>query len=225
MLISIVMPVFNEINTIKEIINKVMAVNLAKELIIVDDKSSDGTREFLESIDNKQIKVIYHDRNLGKGAAIRTGLQKINGDITVIQDADLEYDPAEYPHLIELIFKGKADVVYGSRFLFRTRIFYFHHLLGNKLINLVANILYNSTFTDLETCYKAFRTEIVKDLKLKSNSFGFEAEVTAKIMKKKLRVYEVPITYYGRTYAEGKKITWRDGIIALYWLLRCRFES
>ena len=225
MLLSIIMPAYNEIHTIKEIVEKVMAVNLDKELIIVDDCSTDGTCTYLQSIKNNKITILYHDTNKGKGAAIRTALSYVRGDITIIQDADLEYDPADYLNMIELIIKDKADVVYGSRFLFRTRIFYFHHLMGNKLINLIANILYNSTFTDLETCYKAFRSDIIKNLNLKSNSFGFEAEVTARIMKKKLRVYEVPITYCGRTYAEGKKITWKDGIIALYWLLRCRLTK
>ena len=225
MLLSVIMPVYNEKDTIKEIIEKVEAVNLDKELIIVDDHSNDGTRAYLQTLKHKNITLLYHDMNKGKGAAIRTALPHIKGDITIVQDADLEYDPADYPNLIDLIVNGKADVVYGSRFLFRTRIFYFHHLMGNKLINLVANILYNSTFSDLETCYKSFRSDILKNIHLKSNSFGFEAEITAHIMKKKLRVYEVPITYCGRTYAEGKKITWKDGIIALYWLTKCRFTK
>jgi glycosyltransferase involved in cell wall biosynthesis len=222
-LISVLMPVYNEKSTIAEIVGKVLAVDLPCELIIVDDCSTDGTREYLESITNARVKVIYHDVNKGKGAALHSAIEHIRGDIPIIQDADLEYDPVEYKNLIDLIVAGKADVVYGSRFLFRTRIFHFNHLLGNKLINLCANILYNATFTDLETCYKVFRSEILKNMKLRSRSFGFEAEVTAKVIKQKLRVYEVPISYYGRTYDEGKKITWKDGVIALYWLIRCRF--
>jgi glycosyltransferase involved in cell wall biosynthesis len=217
------MPVYNERTTIQQIIQKVLAVSLPLELIIVDDHSTDGTREILDSISDERVRVFYHDKNMGKGAALHTAISHITGDITIIQDADLEYDPADYSNLIQLIVEGKADVVYGSRFLFRMRIFYFHHLLGNKLVNLCANILYNSTFTDLETCYKAFRSDILKNMKLRSKSFGFEAEVTAKITKKQLRIFEVPISYYGRTYNEGKKLTWKDGLIALYWLIRCRF--
>ncbi|MBU1862822.1 MAG: glycosyltransferase family 2 protein [Candidatus Omnitrophica bacterium] len=224
-LVSVVMPAYNEIHTIRHIISKVMAVKLKKELIIVDDASTDGTREYLRSISDKHITVVFHEHNRGKGAAIRTALQYVKGDITLIQDADLEYDPEEYGQLIELILKDKADVVYGSRFLSRTRVFYFYHLLGNKIINLFANILFNTTFTDLETCYKAFKTKTIQDIPLHSNSFGFEAEITAKLVKRKLRIFEVPISYYGRTYEEGKKITWKDGIIALYWLVRCRFSK
>ena len=223
--LSVVMPVYNEIKTIEEIIRKVLNVEIPLELIIVDDCSTDGTRQYLQQFSNERTRVYFHERNRGKGAAIHTAIQHIRGDITIIQDADLEYDPADYPNLTDLIVKNKADVVYGSRFLFRTRIFHFHHLLGNKIVNLCANILYNSTFTDLETCYKAFRSDILKNMRLRSRSFGFEAEVTAKVIKQRLRVYEVPISYYGRTYEEGKKITWKDGIIALYWLLRCRFGA
>lgn len=225
MLLSVLMPVYNEKSTIEEIIHKVLAIKIPFELIIVDDKSTDGTRDILHTVSDPRIKVLYHDTNHGKGAALHTAIEHISGDITVIQDADLEYDPSEYKDLIELIVEGKADVVYGSRFLFRTRIFHFNHLIGNKIVNLCANILYNATFTDLETCYKAFRSDILKDMTLRSRSFGFEAEVTANIIKRKLRIYEVPISYYGRTYDEGKKITWRDGLIALYWLIRCRFSG
>ena len=225
MKLSIIMPVYNEVKTIEEIIRKVLDVELDKELIIVDDGSADGTREYLRTLENDSIRIFYHTENKGKGAAIRTGIKEATGDIITIQDADLEYDPNEFPQLIELILSGRADVVYGSRFLFRTRILHFYHMLGNKLINLFANILYNATFSDLETCYKAFRADILKDMKLESNSFGFEAEVTAQIMKKKLRIYEVPISYYGRSYDEGKKITWKDGVIALYWLIRCKVRK
>ena len=223
MLYSVIMPVYNEASTVEEIINKVLDVDMPIELIVVDDGSTDGTTEVLRKIKNNRVKVFSQNSNKGKGAAIRVGINEAKGDVIIIQDADLEYDPADYSILVSLIKEGKADVVYGSRFLFRTRIFYFHHLLGNKFINLIANILYNTTFTDLETCYKAFKADILKSINLKSNSFGFEAEVTAKIVKKKCRIYEVPISYYGRTYEEGKKITWKDGLIALYWLLRCRF--
>jgi len=222
-MLSILMPVFNEKKTIEEIIRKVLNVELPLELIIIDDFSTDGTREYLKGLTDSRIKVYYHEKNLGKGSALHTGIKNATGDIIVIQDADLEYDPADYPQLIDLIVKDKADVVYGSRFMFRTRIFHFHHLIGNRVINLFANILFNTTFTDLETCYKAFKSDILKGFTLHSKSFGFEAEVTAKIVKNKLRIYEVPISYYGRTYDEGKKITWKDGVIALYWLLRCRF--
>jgi glycosyltransferase involved in cell wall biosynthesis len=223
MLLSVLMPVYNEKKTIEKIVTKVLAQPLSIELIIIDDFSTDGTRDYLKKINDPRVSVHYHAHNRGKGAALHTGIEKASGEIILIQDADLEYDPADYPQLIELIENDTADVVYGSRFMFRTRIFHFHHLIGNKIINLIANILYNSTFTDLETCYKAFRADALKKLSLKSTSFGFEAEVTAKIIKNKLRIFEVPISYFGRTYEEGKKITWKDGLIALYWLFKCRF--
>jgi len=225
--ISVVIPVYNEINTVATVIQRVKNVPIEKEIIIVDDCSTDGTKEELRRLaaEDTTLKVIYQDHNRGKGAALREGFRHVTADIVIVQDADLEYYPEEYPKLIEPIVRGKADVVYGSRFLGTHRVFTLSHFLGNKIINLIANILYNCIFTDMETCYKAFRTDIIKRLKLRSNSFGFEPEVTAKVMKRGCKVYEVPISYDGRSYTEGKKITWRDGFIALYWLLRCRFES
>ncbi len=224
------MPVYNEIYTIGQIIENVVKVPILKEIIIVDDFSDDGTREYLTEINGMEdefnvIKVLFHSENRGKGAALRTGLKAVTGDIVIIQDADLEYSPDDYPQLIELIVEDKADVVYGSRFLGKHRVFLFTHYLGNKIINLFANLLYNTILTDLYTCYKAFRTEILEGMDIKSNSFGFEAEFTANVLKRRLRLYEVPISYAGREHAEGKKITWRDGFIALYWLLWGKFQG
>jgi len=226
MKLSVVIPVYNEINTIAAIIQRVGAVPIEKEIIVVDDCSSDGTRTELERISSRDpgLRVIYQERNQGKGAALREGFRHVTGDIVILQDADLEYYPEEYPKLIEPIVKGRADVVYGSRFLGTHRVFMFSHYLGNKILNLIANILYNCIFTDMETCYKAFRADILKSIRLRSNSFGFEPEFTAQVMKRGYKVYEVPISYDGRSYTEGKKITWRDGFIAIYWLVRCRFE-
>ena len=203
------------------------AVPLEKEIIVVDDCSTDGTREELVRIaaGDPSITLVLHDRNGGKGAALRTGFARAAGDILIVQDADLEYYPEEYPKLIEPIVRGRADVVYGSRFLGTHRVFMFSHYLGNKLLNLCTNVLYNCIFTDMETCYKAFRKEVLSGMHLRSNSFGFEPEFTANVMKRGYKVYEVPISYDGRSYTEGKKITWRDGFVALWWLLRCRFES
>ncbi|MCX6340399.1 MAG: glycosyltransferase [Candidatus Aureabacteria bacterium] len=226
MKISVVIPVYNEINTIAAIIQRVEAVPLEKEIIVVDDCSTDGTRKELERIASRDkiLRVIYQERNQGKGAALREGFRYVTGDIVVIQDADLEYYPEEYPKLIEPIVRGRADVVYGSRFLGTHRVFMFTHYLGNKILNLITNILYNCIFSDMETCYKAFRAEILAHIRLRSNSFGFEPEFTAQVMKRGYKVYEVPISYDGRSYTEGKKITWKDGFIAIYWLVRCRFE-
>ena len=227
MKISVVIPVYNEINTIAAVIQRVKSVPIEKEIIIVDDCSTDGTREELRRLaaGDATLRAIYRDRNQGKGAALREGFKHVTGGIVIVQDADLEYYPEEYPNLIEPIVKGKADVVYGSRFLGAHRVFMLSHYLGNKILNLIANILYNCIFTDMETCYKAFRADILAHIRLRSNSFGFEPEFTAQVMKRGYKVYEVPISYDGRSYTEGKKITWRDGLIALYWLLRCRFES
>ncbi|MEI6632730.1 MAG: glycosyltransferase [Chlamydiota bacterium] len=226
MKISVVIPVFNEFATIAELLRRVKDVPIEKEIIVVDDCSTDGTREELVRIaaGDLSITLVLHDRNGGKGAALRTGFARAAGDILIVQDADLEYYPEEYPKLIEPIVRGRADVVYGSRFLGTHRVFMFSHYLGNKLLNLFTNVLYNCIFTDMETCYKAFRKEVLSGMHLRSNSFGFEPEFTANVMKRGYKVYEVPISYDGRSYTEGKKITWRDGFVALWWLLRCRFE-
>lgn len=227
--ITILIPVFNEVNTLKEILKKVEEANfcgLEKEIILIDDYSTDGTKELYKELGDKY-KIFYHDKNMGKGAALRTGFEHVSGDITVIQDADLEYDPVDYEPLIKLILDGKADVAYGSRLSGGkpSRSFMFTHLLGNKLLTLITNVLYNTTLTDMETCYKAFKTEFIKGIKIKSNRFDFEPEITAKVLKKGARLYELPISYYGREYAEGKKITWRDGIHAIWALVKFRFTD
>ncbi|MCX7765476.1 MAG: glycosyltransferase family 2 protein, partial [Candidatus Sumerlaeia bacterium] len=201
MLLSVIMPVYNEQATIDEIIRRVRQVDIPKELIIVDDFSTDGTRDRLKKYENEPgVKVIYHQFNQGKGAALRTGIAYATGDLVIFQDADLEYHPEEYPRLIEPIIKGYADVVYGSRFKGVSRAFLFWHFLGNKLLTLITNILYNSTISDMETCYKVFKREVIQNIKIKSNRFNVEPEITAKILKRKLRVVEVPITYTGRDY-------------------------
>ena len=235
MKLSVIMPVYNEVATIKEIVRRVMRVRIPKELIIVDDGSTDGTREKLKEIASlpaeelgagpqERIRIFFHRRNKGKGAAIRTGLKHCTGDIIIIQDADLEYYPEEYHRVIQPIMDGRADVVYGSRFLGTHRVYMFTHYLANLVLNFLANLLYNTILTDMETCYKAFRADVIKGIKLRSDGFGFEAEVTARIFQRQLRVYETPISYSGRTYEEGKKITWRDGVRTLYWLLACKLS-
>jgi len=222
-LLSVVMPVYNERETVEEIIRRVLAVQVRTQLIVVDDGSNDGTREILAGLQRELgFELVLQARNQGKGAALRRGFQEIRGELVVIQDADLEYSPEEYPQLIELICEGRADVVYGSRFLGRHRVFMFSHYLGNRVVTLLTNILYNTMLTDMETCYKVMRTEIVRGMSLQSNGFGIEPEMTAKIFKGRHRVYEIPITYDGRGYDEGKKITWRDGIVALWVLLKYR---
>jgi glycosyltransferase involved in cell wall biosynthesis len=226
MKISVVIPVYNEVSTIQEVLACVQAVPMDKEIIIVDDGSTDGTREWLQDIDqSKNVTVLYNDRNQGKGAALRRGFAWATGDVVIIQDADLEYDPREYPTLLEPIVDGRADVVYGSRFLAGPhRVLLFWHYVGNKFLTLLSNALSNVNLTDMETCYKAFRRQILKDgITLKSNRFGFEPEFTMKVAKKGLRIYEVPISYNGRSYAEGKKITWKDGLVAIFVILRYRF--
>ena len=222
-LLSVVMPVYNERTTIDEIIRRVLAVPLRIELIVVDDGSRDGTGEILDALRSELQFTLLRQQNAGKGAALRRGFDSVTGDIVVIQDADLEYSPEEFPQLIELICQGKADVVYGSRFLGRHRAFMFAHYMGNKFVTFATNLLYNTMLTDMETCYKAMRVEVVRSMALKSNGFGIEPELTAKIFKRGYRVYEVPITYAGRGYQEGKKITWRAGFTALWVLFKYRF--
>lgn len=226
-ILSVVMPVYNEKDTVTKIINKVLGLDMVKELIVVDDCSSDGTRELLKSLkpDNR-LKIFYHDKNQGKGAAIRTGFQHISGEVAVIQDADLEYDPGEFAEMIKPIKEGMADVVYGSRLSGGKpqRVYLFWHRVGNGFLSFLTNLLYNSTLTDMETCYKMLRKAVIDNIKIRSNDFSVEPELTAKILKnKRLRVYEIPISYYGRNYAEGKKITWRHGFGAIWTLLKYRF--
>ena len=223
--LSVVMPVYNERTTVDEIIRRVLAVPLRIELVVVDDGSDDGTKEILEQLQCELRFNLLRQKNAGKGAALRRGFAEVTGDLVVIQDADLEYSPEEYPQLIELICDDKADVVYGSRFLGRHRAFMFAHYMGNKLVTFATNVLYNTMLTDMETCYKAMRIEVLRSMRLKSNGFGIEPEITAKIFKRGYRVYEVPITYAGRGYEQGKKITWRAGFGALCVLLKYRFTE
>ncbi|MCC7418259.1 MAG: glycosyltransferase family 2 protein [Acidobacteria bacterium] len=224
-LLSVIIPAYNERTTIEEIIRRVLAVPLRIELIVVDDGSKDGTGEILDRLQRELGFTLLRQGNAGKGAALRRGFSAVTGDIAVIQDADLEYSPEELPDLIDLIVQGRADVVYGSRFLGRHRAFMFAHYVGNKLVTLATNVLYNTMLTDMETCYKAMRVDVLRSLTLRSNGFGIEPELTAKIFKRGYRVYEVPITYAGRSYTEGKKITWAAGFVALWVLLKYRFTD
>ena len=224
MKLSTIIPCYNEVNTIKEVINAVRKLHYDnKEIILIDDFSKDGTRELIRnSIETKVDKVIYHNKNFGKGAAIRSGIKVATGDIVVIQDSDLEYKPEEILKVIEPILDGKADVVYGSRFVGATphRVLYYWHSLGNKLLTTLSNMLTNITLTDMETCYKAFKREIIQSITIEENRFGFEPEITAKIAKTNCRIYEIGISYYGRTYEEGKKASWKDGISALRCIIK-----
>jgi glycosyltransferase involved in cell wall biosynthesis len=225
-LLSVVMPVFNEKATIDEIIRRTLAVPIRIQLIVVDDFSTDGTRDMLAVLQRELgFTLVLQPQNAGKGSALRRGFQEVRGDLVVIQDADLEYSPEEFPGLIELICQGRADVVYGSRFLGKHRVFMFTHYMGNRLLTMATNILYNTMLTDMETCYKVMRTEVLRSMSLEANGFGIEPEMTAKIFKRGYRVYEVPITYDGRGYDEGKKIGWRDGFVALWVLLKFRFSE
>lgn len=225
-LLSVVMPVYNERDTIEGMIARVLAVpDLRIELIVVDDGSKDGTSDILRGLQGKYPFKLIQKPNGGKGSALRMGFEEVTGDLVVIQDADTEYSPEEFPDLIELIVQGRADVVYGSRFLGRHRVFLFTHYLGNLFLTFLTNVLYNTMLTDMETCYKAMRVEVLRSFTLNSDGFGIEPELTAKIFKRGYRVYEVPITYDGRGYEEGKKITWRDGVVALWVLLKYRFTE
>jgi glycosyltransferase involved in cell wall biosynthesis len=225
-LLSVVMPVFNERETIEEIIRRVLAVTMRIELIVVDDVSTDGTSEILERLQLELGFVLLRQpRNGGKGSALRRGFTAVTGDLVIIQDADLEYSPEEFPELTGLICSGRADVVFGSRFLGRHRVFLLTHYLGNRLLTFIANVLYNTMLTDMETCYKVMRTDVLRSMELRSDGFGIEPEITAKVFKRRYRVYEVPISYDGRGYDEGKKITWRDGVVALWVLLKYRFTE
>ena len=223
-LLSVIMPVYNERETLSEILAQVRAVDLEKEIVIVDDGSTDGTRAILREEEKKgDLKVIYHEANKGKGAAVRTGLEHASGDVIIIQDADLEYDPREYPKLLKPILEGQAEVVYGSRSLVFKETMFFLQSLGNKIVTLVTSLLYGIALSDMETCYKVFRAEVIKSIPLHSRRFEFEPEITAKLLKRGYRIHEVPISYKGREYHEGKKLTWRDGITALWTLLKYRF--
>lgn len=227
--VSIIIPVFNEKDTILAILDKVEQAkfaNLDKEIILVDDASNDGSSEILKTLSNKY-KVLFHEKNQGKGAAIRTAIKEISGDFTVIQDADLEYLPDDYDNLLPLLINNEADVVYGSRFKNseNSKKFIFKNKLANKFLTMLTNILYGAEITDMETCYKAFKSEFIKNITIKSDRFDFEPEITAKIMKQKARLKEVPISYNGRSHEEGKKINWKDGIHAIITLLKFRFKD
>jgi glycosyltransferase involved in cell wall biosynthesis len=223
--LSIIMPVYNERDTLEQIVEQVLATGLAHEIVMVDDGSTDGTREVMEQWnDHPVIRLIYHEQNMGKGSAVRTGFQAATGDIFLIQDADLEYDPRDYPKLLQPIEEGRADVVYGSRFIGGpARKVYFWHRAGNFFLTMLTNILYNVDLTDMETCYKCFRADLVRDIPLRSRRFDFEPEITAKVAKRRYRIYEVAISYYGREFHEGKKITGWDGLPALAALIKYRF--
>jgi glycosyltransferase involved in cell wall biosynthesis len=232
--LSVLVPVYNEERTLEEVVRRVCAFPMAKEIILVDDGSTDRSREILTRLQEanqrandplNQIKIFFQPQNQGKGAALKTALGHVTGDIVLVQDADLEYDPADYPTLIEPIQKGQADVVYGTRFAGggAHRVFFFWHSMGNRVLTLLSNMLSNLNLSDMEVGYKVFRAEILRGIELKSQRFGFEPEITMKLAKKGCRFYEVPISYHGRTYEEGKKITWKDGVAALYYMIRFRF--
>jgi glycosyltransferase involved in cell wall biosynthesis len=223
--LSVIVPVFNERNTLQEIVRRMRRVDLPVdlEIVIVDDGSSDGTRKILPQLEDSTVRVLLHPQNKGKGAAIRTGLAAVTGDLVLIQDADLEYDPEDWPKLLRPVMTGKATVVYGSRFTGERRNMLFWHWIGNRFLSLTTNVLYNTTLSDMETCYKLFDRKVLDGIELKANRFDFEPEITAKLLRRKNRIYEVPISYAGRDFDEGKKITWRDGFVALYTLIKYRF--
>ncbi len=220
MKLTVIIPVFNEAGTILKVLERVKQVPIEKEVIVVDDASTDGTRSLLEK-GGEGVNVLLHETNQGKGAAIRTALSHVTGELVVIQDADLEYDPSEYLHLMAPILEGKADVVYGSRFLGGPhRVLFFWHAVGNKIITSLSNMMTDLNLSDMETGYKIFKAEVLRKITIESNRFGFEPEITAKIAQLGCRIYEIPISYWGRDYSEGKKISWKDGIAALYWIIR-----
>lgn len=225
MKVTVIIPVYNEIATLPQILQRINAQPFDLEIIIVDDHSTDGTREYIQTLTSKQYKKLYHSKNMGKGAAVRTAQSHVQGDIVIIQDADLEYQPDDYKELIKPISMGYADVVYGTRFLGPHRVFYFWHYVGNKVLSFLTNLLYNTILSDMECGYKVFKREIFKEITIKSNKFDLEPELTAKIFKDNLRVVEIPITYYGRSYGDGKKISWKDFFPAVWALIKFRFVN
>lgn len=222
--VSVLVPVYNELHTVERVIERVRSIDVQTQIILVDDCSQDGTRDLLRKMaerDEEDLTILFHETNRGKGAAIRTALAAANGDVTIVQDADMEYDPVEYPALLAPIEHGVADVVYGSRFLGGPhRVLFFWHQLGNQFLTLLSNVLTNLNLTDMETGYKAFRTDLLKQMRLTADRFGFEPEVTARVAQMRCRLYEVPISYWGRDYSAGKKITWRDGFAALWFIFK-----
>ncbi|MGP0628595.1 glycosyltransferase family 2 protein [Nitrospina sp. 32_T5] len=227
MKISVVIPVYNEKNTVRTLIERVEATPYEKEIVLVDDYSTDGTREILKEYEAREgFRVVYHDKNRGKGAALRTGFKNLTGDVIIIQDADLEYNPSEYGVLLEPILDGRADVVYGSRFLSGPhRVLFFWHYVGNKVLTTLSNMFTNLNLTDMETCYKVFTKKVLDSITLKCDRFGFEPEFTSKIARKNFRIYEVPISYSGRDYSEGKKINWKDGVAAIWFIIKFRLTG
>ncbi len=227
--LSVVVPVFNERNTVVEILRRMRAVELPdgieSEIIVVDDGSSDGTRDVLRQLGDSTVRIVMHDRNRGKGAALRTGFAHATGEYVLVQDADLEYDPEDWPKLLAPVVRGRARVVYGSRFTGERRNMLLLHWIGNRFLSLVTNVLFNTTLSDMETCYKLIDRSLIEELQLKSNRFDIEPEISAKILKRGIRIYEVPISYSGREFEEGKKITWRDGFAALWTLVKFRFRD